>query len=248
VLTRVEVVNSLVDWDALRSYPGEFYLNAFNLRSGTLELFDKRTLDHEAFYAALALPWLYSPTQVRNVLYTEGAAHDPSALEALLRHDQPGRAAPGTKDLESIVVLDTIGPDLWTDPEDTYEALQLTIMDPIVTLAENVSAFYALQEWIWNTLQVPQPKIYRLRFDVPSWERGRMLQWGYENALTLWDIGYESAQKFCDALLAQPVAAPPPVEQYRYLSAVLTPNSRVEDFLGVFGVKAPGPAPPPGGP
>ena len=258
VLTRVEVVNNLVDWEALRNYPGQFYLNAFRLQDPRiLEVFDKRTMTPEHFYAALAMPWLYPPTPAGAGLFTEGASHDPSALQALLQNDVPNAQA-----LDAMIAIDTVGPDVWVDPESLYEALQLTIMDPIVTLAENVVALYALMELVLNDAGIRLPKMYRLQFDIPQWEAGKLMEWSYANALTLWDAGYKAAQNFwadmtapSQALLASGLgpAQGLPAERHRYLRT-LTPESRAEDFLKLLGVTLPEPpvvqqvqpGPPPG--
>ncbi len=154
------------------------------------------------------------------------------------------------------MLLDTIGPELWTDPESVYEAMQLTIMDPIVTLLENFCGFFAFEEFVLNDkLNLPVlPKVYRLPFDVSSWERGKLLEWSYENALTLWETGYEAALEFCNDLVpdsnaptrAQAVAQSRPAEKYRYFRN-LQPESREEDFFKLFDIRLPSSPAGPGG-
>ena len=230
VLSRVQVVNDLVDWPGLKLAPQDFFLNAFNLPSQKLEVFDKHTMTPDAFYAALAMPWLYPPTPrvPHGPLYTEGASHDPSGIEAVLMNDSPDKLG----DVDWIVLLDTISPDLWTDPESLYEALELAIMDPIVALAENVAAFYAVQEVYFNEFASPAiklPKLYRLRFVLPGWERGKLLEWSYSNAVTLWNAGYESVQRFWPGQNQTQ-----PNETDRYYNT-LAQNSREGAFLQLFG-------------
>jgi NTE family protein len=249
VLQRVDVLDDLVAWERLPGWGGDFYLNAFDLGAQELRLFDKQSLTREAFYAALAMPWLYPPVAVDGRRYTEGASHDPSGLEALI---DGGPAALGTVD--AVIVLDTLGPDLWTDPEDIYEALELAIIDPIVTLSENVLAHYAWAEQRAAGTARPLPRLYRLPFDVPIWERGRVLEWSYSNALTLWDLGYRSGRRFCQRFFAKDppghparrVAATPgrsdPRERYRYWRTV-RPGSRGADFVKLFSAVRPSRAP-----
>jgi predicted acylesterase/phospholipase RssA len=228
VLNRVEVINELIDWEALKRHPKDFYLNAFSFKTRKLELFDKMEMSPATFYAALAMPWLFPPTGVGGTDYTEGASHDPSGLETLKKEADLAK-------LDAIVVLETIGPELWTDPEDILEALELTILDPIVTLAENVAAFYSLQEIVLGQDNPPLPKVYRLQFDLSSWERGKTLEWSYSNALRLWDIGYQTAETFYkNSASATARGTFRPAETYRYLDT-LAVRSRVDDFLGLFG-------------
>jgi len=255
VLRRVQVVNDLVDWNALPSAPQRFFLNTFSLDTQELKLFKNEDMTPDAFYAALAMPWLYPPTPatLSGPLYTEGASHDPSAIEAAL---QNAPLKPKVASLDAMIVLDTIGADLWVDPESLYEALELTIMDPIVTLAENVAALYALQEKVFNQDPPPikdltPPKIYRLLFDIPPWKRGQILEWSYSNALTLWDTGYRAASKFCTDQMPHKGGPITLKEEHRYFRT-LTKDSREGDFLSLFGdpLKDLPPArfvPPPGG-
>jgi hypothetical protein len=233
VLTRVQVINELVDWNALRRSPRDFFLNTFNMETQTLQSFTKLTLTTDAFYAALAMPWLYPPTPAApgGPLYTEGASHDPSGIEAMLQDGTP----PMTK-LDAVLVLDTIPPGLWVDPESIYEALELAIMDPIVTLTENVAALYSLQEMVFNEgAPLPRmPKLYRLPFKFPPWEGGKLLEWSYSTALTLWDAGYDAAVKFC-ADLAPPTVTVDQIDaKYRYFRTLVR-DSREGDFLTMFG-------------
>jgi predicted acylesterase/phospholipase RssA len=248
VLTRVEVINEWVDWNGLRNFPGQFFLNSFNLQTRTLDAFTKDNLSPEAFYAALAMPWLYVPTECKGILYTEGASHDPGGLMAM--YDNLGPDGPQRAALDAIIVLDTIGPDLWADPENLHEALQLTIMDPIVTLTENFAAVVALEEYVLNAIGIPYPKVYRLPFDLPSWERAKVLEWSYENALLLWDAGYNAAQRFVDDMVevggrpgvkSGQQAAPTrrrPAEKYRQFPG-LRADSREADFFKIFGIDLP---------
>jgi hypothetical protein len=211
-----------------------------------LDAFTKDNLSPEAFYAALAMPWLYVPTDCKGILYTEGASHDPGGLMAM--YDNRGPDGPQRAVLDAIIVLDTIGPDLWADPEDLHESLQLTIMDPIVTLSENFSAFVALEEFVLNAIGLPYPKVYRLPFDLPSWERAKVLEWSYENALLLWDAGYNAAQRFVDDMVGNDgiplkaavgrLAAPAhgrPAERYRQFPNI-KPDSREADFFKIFDI------------
>lgn len=234
VLTRVEVISDLVDWQALKDFAGEFYLNGFSLEDRRLKAFDKNEMSPEAFYAALAMPWLYPPTAFSGRAFTEGASHDPSGLEAAMRN-----ASPEMRRLDAVIIVDTIGPDVWVDPESSLESLALTIMDPMVALTENVAALYALEEHVFNAIQdATMPKIYRLPFKIPDWDRSKLWDWSYTNALSLWDAGRASALEFCDGLGSNKG----PAEEYRHIRTLL-PNPRMADLLALFGFKPHGTPP-----
>ena len=229
VCTRLGVTDDLIDWSRLPSYPKQFYLNAFNLRNQRLKVFDKNTLNPDTFWAALAMPWLFEPTAAAGGVYTEGASHDPSGLEALW-----GFAERDFEGLDMIIALDTIGPNLWTNPQNIYDALQMAIMDPIVSLAETVLTAYGQLEFSANVAAAAAgsrqvlPKLYWVPFPVPDWEAQHVLEWGYSNALTLWHVGHDAGKTF-SAALDNPVQ----LEQYRYHQAGDNPQ-RTLDFLELF--------------
>ena len=118
VLTRVQVINELVDWDALRNSSRDFFLNTFNMETQRLQPFTKLTLTTDAFYAALAMPWLYPPTRATTdgPRYTEGASHDPSGIETMLEDRTPPMSG-----LDAVLALDTVPPDLWVDPQSVSD-------------------------------------------------------------------------------------------------------------------------------
>ena len=231
VLTRVQVINELVDWDALRNSSRDFFLNTFNMETQRLQPFTKLTLTTDAFYAALAMPWLYPPTRATTdgPRYTEGASHDPSGIETMLEDRTPPMSG-----LDAVLALDTVPPDLWVDPQSVYESLELAIMDPIVTLTESIAALYSLQDMVFNESGLKIPKLYRLPFQFPRWEGGKLLAWSYSTARTLWDVGYAAAQTFCNDLLSTSVSQAQIDEKYRYFRT-LAKNSREGDFLSLFG-------------
>ncbi len=255
---RVGMLDKTIAWDKLASHPKQFYLNAFDLKTQQLKSFDKTNLTPDTFWAALAMPWLFDPvTTADGATYTEGASHDPSGLGALLlRWDQDGGGPehPEIRGLTEIVAFETLGADLWTNPETVNEAAQVTIMEPIVTLAELIQVTYGYFEWAVNNkhwhlkvqeipvpgveaplpLQMPQqiqimPRLYRLPFEIPDWEVRNILRWNYSNAMRLWHIGHASAERFYNARLRGGDA----YEEYRYYPSVKD-KPRVKELLALF--------------
>jgi len=99
-----------------------------------------------------------------------------------------------------------------------------------VTLAENVAALYSLQDVIFNKSTPTYPKVYRLRYEIPPWQRGKLLEWSYSNAVSLWNIGHRAALTF----LKHAGNSTVPSEADRYFDT-LTEDSREGDFLKLFG-------------
>ena len=215
---RVGMLDKVIAWDRLPDYPKQFYLNAFDLETQRLVSFDKSNLTPNSFWAALAMPWLFDPVKIGGATYTEGASHDPSGLAALLHRWDKDEI----KGLTEIIAFETLGEELWYNPETLYEAIQVMIMEPIVTLAELIQVIYGYFEWLvnehWFKTERPiLPKLYRLTFDMPEWEIRNVLRWDRANALRLWHIGHSSAEKFWEARQK----GGKHYEKYRYFPSIM---------------------------
>jgi NTE family protein len=229
ICRRVGMLDKVIAWDRLADYPKQFYLNAFNLETQRLESFDKSNLTPDSFWAALAMPWLFDPVKIGAATYTEGASHDPSGLAALLQRWEQGEI----RGLTEIIAFETLGEELWSDPETLHEAIQVMIMEPIVTLAELIQVTYGYFEWVVNDKHLILPKLYRLAFEIPDWEVRNVLRWDYSNALRLWDIGHLSAEKFWDARKRGGEC----YEKYRYYPSIMKDpkkRPRVCELLELF--------------
>ena len=215
--TRIDsFLDDVVAWDDLKNYDGEFVLNAFNLDKDRLEVFAKHELNSTAFFAALAMCWLYPPSRFNGTTYTEGASHDPSAIEALWNnpHTEQFFDRANSKHIDTIIAIETVRPDMWRGPRDLYDALQLTIMDPLVALTEQMLSVYGRLERELNRQAEARgedpvlPKLYIVPFTLPSWAEARAMDWNYSNGLMLWDTGYDSAREFCRAYQRAKVLPP----------------------------------------
>ena len=177
------------------------------------------------------MPWLFEPTAAEGGLYTEGASHDPSGLEALWEY-----ADKEVEQLDMIIALDTIGPNLWTNPGNIYDGLQMAIMDPIVSLAETVLTTYGQLEFTVNRHHAPKqvlPKLYWLPFEVPDWEAQHVLEWSYSNALTLWHVGLRRRQEVLEGTRCCANDPQAELEKYRYHQGEDN-TQRTIDFLELF--------------
>jgi hypothetical protein len=232
VCTRAGVIDDLVDWPALKGHPTKFFLNAFDLGQLQLTTLNNATLTPESFYAALAMPWLYEPTVVGNRMYTEGAAHDPSGLEAIWDdlYDKNGLPV-----VDMLIALDTVVTDLWLDPGNIQEALELAVMDPIVCLGEYILALYSRFEVSQEQKNIPAPKIYYVPFPIQAQDARQILDWSYSNALSLWNIGYKAAKEFCRELKAANDSGNRTKleDNYRYYN-VRKDRPLIRDFLKLF--------------
>jgi NTE family protein len=194
-------LDGLVNWEALKTSEISFYLNAYNITKQHLEVFDNSNLDSEAFFAALALRWLYEPTEKNGSKYSEGAAHDPSGLNAFFHHVF-GSATPSEKRVNKIIVINALTSSLRYKPDNIYSALQSGIMDPLVTISDATLGHYAKWESSQNEAQDVRkdkitiaPKLYRIKFDEHFSDPTKFYNWSYSNAESFWRIGYLEGRK-----------------------------------------------------
>jgi hypothetical protein len=217
-------LEDLVDFEFLKKkYKGRFYLNAFNLSTQREERFERHEIDAAHVRAALAYPFIYPPGKIGNDLYSEGASHDPvlmpqardvlfpdgiedtrsslwfTAMERdFTRHlKRKRKEAPKLKPNGTIVCVDilgSLGKSVLRKPRDLWDAYGLSMIAPIVELAQKDSARFRQVDnqrlflgW-YEQLDMP----YDFTRDYP-----KILDWSYSNLSKMWDVGYEAGIKLC---------------------------------------------------
>lgn len=198
-------IEQVVDFEALKAFEGEFYMNAYCLDTQEMEIFEKEDITPEHFKAALAFPFLYPPFRLNGKTYIEGSAIDTLCFEGLLKYrqerrdrDQKIKAGDGTLKpmprIDNVIIFDVLSSkDIIRPPRNLYDAWVQSIMTPLVEIAkDDVRLFEAkhLQNW--------QIDLLKIEFDIPRHHWPKVLDWSYSNLSTLYDIGYESGHRFCD--------------------------------------------------
>ena len=87
-------IDDVVDFDRLKSFPGEFYMNAYCIDDHKMTIFTKDEITPDHFRAALAFPFIYPPFELNGKTYIEGSAIDTLCFEGLLKY-RKDRAASG---------------------------------------------------------------------------------------------------------------------------------------------------------
>jgi len=238
LLSQVSMLEERVDFDALRdpAFAQRFYLNAFDLSDQAQRIFGNRELGNQhvaadAFRAAQAMFLLFPPERVRGRVFTTGATHDPTGLQAIWLKER--------ENLDMVIALDPLGPAIWRYPANIHDAFQLMLLNPIVALQVLTLALYAETERSINpplgsNAPLQLPRLYRIPFDVPPCEippayYPRMLEWTHANAVTLDRIGYCAAREFANTLNFRDSAEFEAL--YRYAGRL---EGRSEQFLTIF--------------
>jgi NTE family protein len=217
-------LEDLVDFDFLKKkYKGRFYLNAFNLSTQQEERFTLHQIDATHVRAALAYPFIYPPGKIGDDLYSEGASHDPvllpqardllfpdgiedplsslwfTAMEKdFTRHLKKKLKEKPLKPNGTIVCVDilgSLGKSVLRKPRDLWDAYGLSMIAPIVELAQKDSARFReidnqrlFMSW-YEQLDMP----YDFK-DV----RPKILNWSYSNLSDMWDLGYKAGIQLCE--------------------------------------------------
>ena len=215
-------LEDFVDFEALKQYKGQFYLNAFNLSKQREERFTRDEIDATHVRAAIAYPFIYPPGRIRDALYSEGASHDPLLLPqarddrfpegiedadswlwfeaiqpAFTRHLRRKLETKPLKPSGSLVCLDilgSLGKSALRKPRDLWDAYGLSLIAPIIELAQKDSArFRQLDN---DRLFLDWYELLDMPFDFKTVRR-HILDWSYSNLCDMWDLGYETGLRFC---------------------------------------------------
>jgi NTE family protein len=185
--------DEMVDFSKLLDFPGQFYMNAWNVTDSKMDIFTKGELTPAHFRAALAYPSIYPPAEVNGKFYFEGADHDPLNFGNLTTRVDRGH-------IKTVMVIDILGslePYLVRRPRSLWDAYGISIMTPVVALArKNLEHFENYQ----NRDEKGKPifELLKLKFPIPESLQPHIMEWSYSNLSHLWDIGYVVGEKFCE--------------------------------------------------
>jgi NTE family protein len=196
-------IDEVVDFDRLKSFPGEFYMNAYCIEDHTMTIFTKEQITPDHFRAALAFPFIYPPFKFNGKTYIEGSAIDTLCFEGLLkyREERLRREKAGEtktqklvalEPLRNVVVFDVLSSKkIIREPRSLYDAWVQSIMIPLVEIAkDDIELFQHKYNDEW------QLNLMRIKFDILDEHWPYVLDWSYSNLAKLYDIGYAAGQKF----------------------------------------------------
>jgi NTE family protein len=191
-------VEEAVDFSKLKEFKGDFYMSAYCIETGKMEIFEKEKITIEQFQAALAFPLIYAPFKMNGYTYLEGAAKDTLNFKGLLDKHK-GRRRPV---IDTIVVLDVLGmKELVAEPRSLYDAWVKSIIVPLTAIAEDdIKLFEQLH------LEKPKnrkkyfggkrPNVVKIDFKKQishnNWPN--VLDWSYGNLSALYEAGYRAGR------------------------------------------------------
>ena len=128
-------VEEVVDFERLKDFDGDFFINAYNLTRNKMEIFLKNEITADHFRAALAFPFIYPPYELNGNFYIEGSAIDPMNFEGLVQHLRDHR----DQEQHAVLVFDMMGAKklMMRKPRDLYDAWVQSIMVPLAEISKD---------------------------------------------------------------------------------------------------------------
>ncbi|WP_034296576.1 patatin-like phospholipase family protein [Herbaspirillum sp. RV1423] len=182
-----------IDFDAIARMKPEFYINAYNMSKGEMQIWDKNEIAPIHVRAALSFPFLYPPTEIDGDDYIEGAALDTLNFNPLLAGGKHG-------DIDTLVVLDILGEDrLIRKPRNLYDAWVRSIITPLVKISKTEMRLFELEHNTHPDTGEPLRRLLKvdLMGGIPEQHWPEVLDWSSSNMQLLFDVGYRAGLKFC---------------------------------------------------
>jgi predicted acylesterase/phospholipase RssA len=178
-------VEEVVDFERLKDFDGDFFINAYNLTRNKMEIFLKKEITADHFRAALAFPFIYPPYELNGNFYIEGSAIDPMNFEGLVQHLRDR-----DQEQHAVLVFDMMGAKklMMRKPRDLYDAWVQSIMIPLTEISKDDLDLFRLKYKPKNMDLVH----ISLTKHVPKNHWPFVLDWSYSNLASLYKFGYQA--------------------------------------------------------
>ena len=178
-------VEDFVDFERLKDFDGDFFINAYNLTVNEMEIFRKEQITADHFRAALAFPFIYPPYELNGNFYIEGSAIDPMNFEGLVQH-----MAQRARERHAVLVFDMMGAKklMMRKPRNLYDAWVQSIMVPLAEISKDDLEVFSLKYKPENMDLVH----ISLTRHVPENHWPYVLDWSYSNLASLYEFGYRA--------------------------------------------------------
>ena len=198
-------IDEVVDFDRLKSFPGEFYMNAYCIEDHKMTIFTKDEITPGPFPRGSGVPVHLSTLQAERqdvyrrirhrhlVLRRSAQVPQGSAASREGRADRDAEAG-SHEPLRNVVVFDVLSSkQIIREPRSLYDAWIQSIMIPLVEIAkDDIELFEHKYNKDWKV------NLLRIKFDIPDDHWPYVLDWSYSNLSKLYDIGYAAGEKFYD--------------------------------------------------
>jgi len=210
-------IDEVVDFDKLKEFEGEFYMNAYCIDEQQMHIFDKHQISPDHFRASLAFPLIYPPFELNGKTYIEGSAIDTLCFEGVLNYyDRRVQKKERLEPIDQIVIFDVLSAkQIIRKPTSLYDAWVQSIMIPLVEIAKDDIELFKYRykdRWADKWGKDGEDFLLQVNFSelIPDKHWPKVLDWSYSNLSTLYNVGYDAGQRFFDKHGARLTTKRPP--------------------------------------
>lgn len=174
-------LESFIDFNNISKLDRDVYINAMNVTDKRIEIFDKKEITMQHLIAGSSLFYVCPQQCIDGKWYGEGSYLDSLNYQGLLEAD---------KDIDTIVVMNILNKEaVIRTPKDLYDAYNLSIMLPFITIAEDDTKLFEAKH-------KGNRKLLKVGFNIPEDHAPYVMDWSASNFKTLRDIGYKAGKEF----------------------------------------------------
>jgi len=140
----------------------------------------KELLGAKHIRAAFSMPFIYPPTELNESYYSEGADHQPINFHDIVDTQKSGEVV-------LLDVLATLEDFLIRRPRDLWDAYIISIMTPVVALA-NVA--------IADFKRASKVQLVKIPWGIPSETQPYVMDWSHSNLQQLFKLGQKAGNEF----------------------------------------------------
>jgi predicted acylesterase/phospholipase RssA len=182
-------LESFIDFDNLKNLDRDIYINAMNVTDKKIDIFDKEQITMQHLIAGSSLFFICPQQKIGDKWYGEGSYIDSLNYKGLM---ESRRLATNSKedDIETLVVMNILNKEaVIRTPNSLYDAYNLSIMLPFITIAEDDTKLYELKH-------KGKKNLLKVGFKIPEEHAPYVMDWSASNFKILRDIGYEAGVEF----------------------------------------------------
>jgi predicted acylesterase/phospholipase RssA len=173
-------LDNFIDFEKLKNVKEDVYINAMNVTDKKIALFNKNEITMEHAIAGSSLFFICDQKKIGEKYYAEGSYIDSLNYKGVIDQHE---------DVDTIVVMNIMNrQSLIRPPRNLYDAWNLSIMLPFMTIAEDDTSIFLSE-------QKSKRRILQAKFEIPEHHFKYALDWSASNFHTLRDIGYDAGMK-----------------------------------------------------
>jgi predicted acylesterase/phospholipase RssA len=176
-------LESFIDFENIRNLEKDVYINALNVTDKRIEIFDKTEITMQHLIAGSSLFFICPQQKIDGKWYGEGSYLDSLNYKGLMESREED-------DIETLVVMNILNKEaLIRTPDSLYDAYNLSIMLPFITIAEDDTKLYEAKH-------KGNKNLLKVGFRIPEDHAPSVMDWSASNFKRLRDIGYEAGMDF----------------------------------------------------